>query len=98
MSYNFIALETPEQLADTKRLIEFVETITVDKLNEVGSRSGFAGDVVKHIKKAAVTMTFEEGQQLIIANVYFTDKDGNAEGEAFVFINKDNEIYLDFPY
>ena len=96
---NFVNINN--QSVDFKHLMalsQFADNLTVDQLNEVGSRSGFAGDVVKVIKSTAITFSEEDGETNVIVSVDFTDKDGDANAHAFVFVGKDGEINLDFPY
>lgn len=98
-SGNFINLDNKSvDFNHAMMLIQFANELTVDQLNEVGSRSGFAGDVVKSIKSTALTISEDEGETNVVVSVDFTDKDGNTDGHAFVFIGKENEIYLDYPY
>ena len=96
---NYFNTSNPEELATIKRLIEDVcMKMSVDFLNDLGASSGFENDVVKSITNTELSMTDDEGQTTIVVSVDFIDKDGNEEGNAFVFIGTDDKIHLDYPY
>ncbi len=98
-SSNFINLDNKSvDFNHVMLLTQFANNLTVDQLNEVGSHSGFAGDVVKSIKSTALSISEDEGETNVVVSVDFTDKDGDTNGHAFVYVGKDGKIYLDYPY
>lgn len=98
-SGNFINLDNKSvDFNHAMALIQFANELTVDQLNEVGSRSGFAGDVVKSIKSTSLSISEDEGETNVVVSVDFTDKDGNPNGNAFIFVGEGDQIYLDYPY
>ncbi len=89
----------PEDFKTIQRLItEVITPMSVDFINKLGESSGFANDVVKSIKETNLSMTDDDGQVVIIVSVDFIDKDGNEEGNAFIYIGKEDKVYLDYPY
>ncbi len=99
MNESCIAIDTKSiDFNHLQTLTAFASSITVDKINEVGLQSGFAGDVVKVLKSSMISIVEQEGEKNIIINAEFTDNDGNEDGHAFIFVDKNGQISLDYPY
>ncbi|MFY0656407.1 MAG: hypothetical protein JXR12_06625 [Neptunomonas phycophila] len=96
---SYFNTSNPEDIKTIQRLIaEVITPMSVDFINKLGESSGFDNDVVKSIKETELSMTNDEGQVVIIVSVDFIDKDGNEEGNAFIYIGKEDKVYLDYPY
>lgn len=96
---SYFNTSNPEHINTIQRLIaEVITPMSVDFLNNLGESSGFDNDVVKSIEETNLSMTEEEDQVIIIVSVDFTDKSGNTDGNAFIYIGKEDKIYLDYPY
>lgn len=96
---NYFNTSNPEHIKTIARLIsEVITPMSVDFLNKLGETSGFDNDVVDTITSTELSMTDDEGQVVIIVSVDFTDKSGNENGNAFIYIGKEDIIYLDYPY